>query len=212
MKNNPQLIIATNNKGKVEEIQSLLQGLDIALLVPADLGLNIEVIENGTTYAENAMKKAQTLSQASGLTSLADDSGLEVDALNGKPGLQSNRFGPEPYTDTSRRAYLLHKLADSPRPWAARFRATVAIASPERAGITFEGVCPGEIIPDERGENGFGYDPIFQLDGTDHTMAELGLIEKNRFSHRGKAIRKAIPILIEIFGNNLIMDLVQESS
>jgi XTP/dITP diphosphohydrolase len=199
----PKLLIATNNKGKVREIQAILQDLNLELVVPADLGLELDVEEDGQTYAENALKKALAFSSASGLTSLADDSGLEVDALAGRPGLHSNRFGPRLSTEASRRAYLLQNLNGKPRPWAARFRATVAIASPGRGVWNVEGICPGEIIPEERGEGGFGYDPIFRLEGSDKTMAELEMDEKNRLSHRGQALRNAIPILIELFKNQV---------
>jgi XTP/dITP diphosphohydrolase len=199
----PKLLIATNNKGKVREIQAILQELGLELVTPADLGLELEVEENGQTYAENAIKKALAFSNAAGLAALADDSGLEVDALGGRPGLHSNRFGPQPSTDASRRAFLLQNLDGIPRPWVARFRATVAVASPGRDVITVEGTCPGQIVPEERGEKGFGYDPIFQLEGLDKTMAELEMDEKNRLSHRGQAVRKAIPILVELFQNRV---------
>ena len=196
--NEKKLLIATNNKGKLKEIRAILGDLDLELLSPADLGLELEVVEDGQTYAENAIKKALAFSQASGLISLADDSGLEVDALEGAPGLHSNRFGPPlggERTDASRRAYLLEQLDGNPRPWAARFQATVAIASPGRSVQLVEGTCPGQIIPEERGTGGFGYDPIFLLEGLDKTMAELEMEEKNRLSHRGQAVRKTIPIL-----------------
>jgi XTP/dITP diphosphohydrolase len=198
----PKLLIATNNKGKIREIQAILQDLDIELVLPTDLGLELDVEEDGQTYAENAIKKALAFSSASGLTALADDSGLEVDALEGAPGLHSARYAPLPNaTDADRRAILLLNLSRKPRPWVARFRATVAIASPGRDVTTVEGICPGEIIPEERGEGGFGYDPIFRLEGLSKTMAELEMDEKNRLSHRGQALRKAIPVLIELFGN-----------
>lgn len=194
----PKLLIATNNKGKLKEIQAILQDLDLELVTPADFGLELDVEEDGKTYSENAIKKALAFSAASGLMALADDSGLEVDALGGRPGLHSNRFGPQPSTEASRRAYLLQSLNGIPRPWAARFRATVAIAGPGRGVKTVEGVCRGEIIPVERGAGGFGYDPIFRLEGLEKTMAELDMVEKNRLSHRGQAVRNAIPILIEV--------------
>jgi len=141
-------------------------------------------------------------SQASGLTALADDSGLEVDALDGAPGLHSKRYAPLPNaTDTGRRAYLVKQLSGKPLPWRARFRATVAVASPGRSVEIVEGICPGEIIPEERGSGGFGYDPIFLLTDINKTMAELEMEEKNRLSHRGRAVRKSIPILREILGD-----------
>ena len=198
---NPKLLIASNNQGKLREIRAILKDLDIELVSPADLGLELDVEEDGQTYAENATKKALAFSQASGLTSMADDSGLEVDALDAKPGLHSNRFGIEPYTDENRRAYLLQALSGKPRPWVARFRATVAIASPGRSVKLAEGICSGKIIPEERGTDGFGYDPIFLVNGSNQTMAELEMDEKNRLSHRGQAVRNAIPILIELLGN-----------
>ncbi len=198
----PKLLIATNNKGKIREIRAILQELELELVTPTDLGLELDVEEDGQTYAENAIKKALAFSNASGLTALADDSGLEVDALDGAPGLHSARYAPLPNaTDADRRAILLLNLSRKPRPWAARFRATVAIASPGRDVTTVEGSCPGEIIPEERGEGGFGYDPIFRLEGLNKTMAELEMDEKNRLSHRGQALRKAIPILTELLKN-----------
>jgi XTP/dITP diphosphohydrolase len=196
-----KLLIATNNKGKLKEIQAILDDLDIDLVSPADLGLKLEVEEDGQTYAENATKKARAFSQASGLPSLADDSGLEVDALDGAPGLHSARYSTLPNaTDADRRATLLLNLSKKPRPWRARFRATVAIASPGRSVQLAEGICPGEIIPEERGKGGFGYDPIFLLEDLDKTMAQLEMEEKNRLSHRGQAVRETIPILKELFG------------
>jgi XTP/dITP diphosphohydrolase len=176
--------------------------LNLELLSPADLDLDLDVEEDGQTYAENATKKALAFSQASGLTSLADDSGLEVDALDGAPGLHSARYSTFlNATDADRRATLLLNLSRYPRPWTARFRATVAIVGPGRSVKLAEGICPGEIIPEERGTGGFGYDPIFLVEGLDKTMAELEMEEKNRLSHRGQALRNAIPILNELFGN-----------
>jgi XTP/dITP diphosphohydrolase len=195
-----KLLIATNNRGKLNEIRAILGNLGYELISPADIHLELEVEEDGQTYAENATKKALAFSQASGLTSLADDSGLEVDALDDAPGLFSSRYAPIPHpTDSDRRAHLLKNLNGKTRPWRARFRATVAIASPGRSVEIVEGICPGEIIPEERGTGGFGYDPIFLLDGLDKTMAELEIEEKNRLSHRGQAVRKAIPVLSKLF-------------
>ena len=141
------LLIATNNKGKILEIRDILSNLGLTLLTPSDIGLTLEVPEDGLTYADNAAKKAIAFARASGLPSLADDSGLEVDALDGKPGLYSNRFGPQPSTEASRRRYLLEKLQDKPRPWTARFRATVAIMVPGSEVRLAVGESEGEIIP-----------------------------------------------------------------
>ena len=191
-----KLLIATGNRGKIKEIQSLLDGLDVQLVTPKDIGLELEVHEDGQTYAENAGKKALAYSKASGLLSLADDSGLEVDALDGAPGLYSARYSPLPgATDADRRVYMLKNLAGKPRPWTAHFHATIAIGLPDGQVLFADGNCYGEIIPDERGNNGFGYDPIFFIPEMKHTMAELSMDEKNRLSHRALAVKNALPIL-----------------
>lgn len=191
-----KLLIATTNKGKVKEIQALLDGLDVELVTPKDLGLDIEIEEDGATYQENAAKKARAYSQASGLIALADDSGLEVDALGGQPGLHSARYSGQPgATDADRRAFLLKKLEEKPRPWTAHFHATVAVAAPNGLVQFAEGNCWGEIIPEERGTGGFGYDPMFFLPEKNCTMAELSMDEKNRLSHRALAVQQALPIL-----------------
>ena len=197
----PRLLIATENRGKRRELQQLLDGLSIDLVLPSEVGITLNVEETGSTYAENAALKAVAYASASGLTALSDDSGLEADALNGAPGLYSARYSPLPgATDADRRAHLLQNLRGKPRPWRARFRATIAVATPDGKVRYADGVCPGEIIPDERGTGGFGYDPIFLLEGQTQTMAELGDEEKNRLSHRGRAVRAAIPILREMLG------------
>jgi XTP/dITP diphosphohydrolase len=196
-----KLLLATNNKGKVTEIKALLESTGLTLLIPADLGLALEVTEDGLTYAENASKKAAAFAHASGLIALGDDSGLEVDGLGGQPGLHSHRFSPDPEaTDADRRKYLLERLKGVPRPWTAHFHASVAVVLPSGVTQITTGQCYGEIIPEERGANGFGYDPIFFIQGIGHTMAELGMDEKNRLSHRALAIQKAVPILKEIYG------------
>ncbi|MBI3162003.1 MAG: RdgB/HAM1 family non-canonical purine NTP pyrophosphatase [Chloroflexi bacterium] len=194
-----KLLIATNNKGKVQELQDLLKGLNIQLVTLADINLNLNVEEDGATYAENAAKKAVAFARASGLISLADDSGLEVDALDGAPGLYSARYSPKPNaSDRDRRSHLLQNLQGKPHPWKAHFHATIAIATSDHVQIV-EGNCHGEIIPDERGKGGFGYDPIFYIPELGKTMAELEMDEKNRLSHRARAVMNAIPILKGIF-------------
>jgi XTP/dITP diphosphohydrolase len=216
------LLIATTNQGKRLEIQEILQFLPFQLVFPADIGLDMDVLENGDTYAENATLKAIAYCQVAHLLTLADDSGLEVDALNGAPGLHSARYTrapisrsgapPFPSSDTSlstqdaglfrpgdaeRRALLLANLRLHPRPWTARFTCTVAIAIPGDSPIIHlaEGECRGEIIPEERGSNGFGYDPIFFIPETNCTMAELEMAKKNQISHRARAILAAEPLL-----------------
>jgi len=195
-----QVLIATNNKGKVKELQELLKDTGLELVTPAQINLQLDVVEDGHTYAENATKKAIAFANASGMISLADDSGLEVDALDGAPGLYSARYSPKPNaTDADRRVYLLQNLQDKPRPWTAHFHATIAISIPNGDVHLTEGICEGEIIPEERGTGGFGYDPIFLLSELGKTMAELSMDEKNRLSHRAKAAMKAKVILSQIF-------------
>jgi XTP/dITP diphosphohydrolase len=196
----PKLLIATNNKAKLEELQALLAALPLQLIRPADIHMDLDVVEDGKSYSENASNKALAFSRESGLISLADDSGLEVEALGNSPGLYSARYlQTVGASDADRRAYLLKNLRGAPRPWTACFRSTVAVATPRQDVQLAEGECRGEIIPEERGTGGFGYDPIFLLPETDRTMAELGMEEKNRLSHRGRAILKAKPILKKIF-------------
>lgn len=194
------LLVATGNPGKLIEIQSLLDGMNITLTTPGTYGISLNVVENGSTYEENAALKARLFVRASGLVTLADDSGLEVDALAGRPGIHSARFSPLPNaTDADRRTYLLGFLHDHARPWTAHFHCTVAIATPEDKLYYAQGNCPGEVIPEERGNNGFGYDPIFLLPEVGLTMAELSMEEKNRLSHRARAIKASLPILQIIF-------------
>ena len=197
------IFIATNNKGKQEEIQALLADLTVRFKTPDQFNTLIEVEEDGATYHENAQKKvlayAKVLHNETDILILADDSGLEVDVLKGQPGIQSARFSKKPgASDADRRKYLLECLRHHPRPWKARFRCVVVL-SDLKTGLHFsEGICQGEIIPDERGEHGFGYDPIFLVEGLGCTMAELRMDEKNRLSHRARAIQKIIPTLAEM--------------
>jgi XTP/dITP diphosphohydrolase len=192
----PKLLIATNNRGKMVEIQALLGQRKVELLTPAGLGIELEVVEDGKTYAENALLKGRAFAGASGLITLADDSGLEVYALGGQPGLHSARYVPrQGATDADRRKLLLERLKEHPRPWRARFRCWVAVVRPDGAAQMAEGVCEGEIIPEERGQNGFGYDPIFLIPELGKTMAELSMEEKNLLSHRARAVKAALPLL-----------------
>jgi XTP/dITP diphosphohydrolase len=199
----PKLLIATNNAGKQKEIRSLLKDLAFDLVTPFELNLNLEVEEDGANYKENAAKKAVAFAQASGLISLSDDTGLEVDTLGGAPGLYSARYAPKPdATDADRRAYLLEQLHSLPQPWKACFRCVIAIATPTGELKFTEGICPGVIIPNERGTKGFGYDPLFLIPSTGRTMAELSMEEKNRLSHRALAVLEAQPTLIKLLVNN----------
>ena len=205
-----QCMIGSNNRGKVAEIRAILSGLAVDLVTPEELGLSLSIEESANSYAGNAARKAQAYALESGLLTLSDDSGLEVDALDGKPGLHSARFSPKPgATDADRRALLLSHLDGKPRPWTARFRCVAALAVPLDAtdvieGMHFsEGIVEGEIIPEERGENGFGYDPIFLIPKMGRTMAELEMAEKNRISHRARAFLGLRPLLEEIIANGV---------
>lgn len=195
-----RLLLATGNSGKLAEFQTLLEDMPFELLSPPQLQCELNVVEDGDTYVENATRKARAFSQATQLISLADDSGLEVDHLDGLPGLHSARFAPFPgATDADRRALLLEKLEEYPLPWLAKFHCTVAIVLPDGTVYYSQGECLGEIIPEERGQSGFGYDPIFLIPETGKTMAELSMEEKNRLSHRARAIQAAKPLLLKIY-------------
>jgi XTP/dITP diphosphohydrolase len=191
-----KLLLATTNQGKLAELRSLLDGLDLHLLTPADLEIQVNVQERGGNYLENAVLKAAIFAQASQTWTLADDSGLEVEALDGAPGLYSARYAPHAgATDQDRRRYLVQNLEPYPRPWNAAFHSVVALVGPEGSPIVTRGICRGKVIPEERGEGGFGYDRIFQLEDSGLTMAELSLEEKNKLSHRAKAVNKMILVL-----------------
>ena len=192
----PQLLLATNNAGKIAEYRQLLDGCGWQIVTPAEIELKIAIDETGQTYAENATLKAVAYASASGLTSLADDSGLEVDALDGRPGVLSARYAGADRTDAERAEALLTELrdvADDQR--TARFRCVIAIASGEDRVELAEGAVEGRIVREPRGESGFGYDPIFLLPERGLTMAELPAGEKHRVSHRGAAAREARVIL-----------------
>ena len=193
------LLLASSNPGKLHEMQALLKGFPVELRTPSQIGLILQVDEPEPTYAQNAARKAQAYARASGLLTLADDSGLEVDLLGGLPGIRSARYTQQPgATDADRRAYLLTQLKDHPRPWMAHFHCSVALASASGELRFAGGDCYGEIIPTERGDHGFGYDPIFLLPELGKTMAELSTAEKNRLSHRARAVHSALPLLTEM--------------
>ncbi len=197
-----RLLIATNNAGKLKELRSLLKIPLLELVSPAEIGLILDVPETGSTYLENAEMKARAFADASGLLTLADDSGLEVDALDGQPGLYSARFSLKPgASDFDRRQRLLDLLQDKPQPWTAKFRCVISLIGPHSYRQYREGTCEGEIIAVERGQNGFGYDPIFQLPGIGKTMSELSMAEKNKLSHRARAALAVVPLLKEYLAN-----------
>jgi len=192
-----KLLIATHNPGKVLEYEELLADLDLEITFPAREGLDLDVVESGKTFEENARLKALAYARASGLLTLADDSGLEVDALGGAPGVRSARYAGPQASDADRYRQLLAALADVPAGQrAARFRCVVALAQPDGALLTADGECEGEIGFEPRGEHGFGYDPVFVVQGYGgQTMAELAPDVKNRISHRARAVLAARPLL-----------------
>ncbi len=199
-----KLLLATNNQGKLAELRSLLNGLDLELLTPADLGLELQVKERGLNYLENAVLKAAIFADAAQMWTLADDSGLEVDALDGAPGIHSARYAPQPdASDKDRRLHLIGNLKEFTRPWIATFHCVIALVGPEGSPIVTRGTCPGDIIPEDRGHGGFGYDKIFRLASNGLTMAELTPEKKNKLSHRAQAVAKLIPILEVLFENSL---------
>lgn len=196
-----KLLIATHNPGKIEEYEELLAGLPLELTYPAQQGLDIEVAETGASFAENARLKAAAYARASGLVALADDSGLEVDALGGEPGIHSARYAGTGASDKERYRLLLEKLREV--PWeerTARFRCVIAVATPGGQVHTAEGICEGIIAFAPKGEHGFGYDPIFYLQEYGKTMADLPPETKNKISHRARAVQRAREILEEIQG------------
>jgi len=188
----PSLLIATGNAGKLSEFRELLAGVPFELLSPADIGLSLAVAETGRTYATNARLKARAFAQASGMLSLGDDSGLEVEALGGAPGMLSARYAGDKATDNERVAYLLDKIKDVPyQERRAVFRCVIALAAPNGTVQLFSGSCRGLIALAPQGGHGFGYDPVFYFPKFGKTMAELPPRLKNIISHRACAARRA---------------------
>lgn len=199
----PKLLLATNNQGKVREYRELLAGIPYEIVTLADVGITTDVKETGGSFEENARLKAMALARESGLLSLADDSGLEVDALGGGPGSLSHRFAGEGASDADRINLLLKRLKDVPeKERTAQFRCVIAIATPQGKAELFSGICRGLIITAPRGTHGFGYDPVFFVPELGKTMAELALEEKNRVSHRARAAEKARHWLLKLAGQS----------
>ena len=190
------LLIATNNAHKATEFRRLLAGADADLVTPAEAGLALDVPETGATFAENARIKVRAFRGASGLPSLADDSGIAVDALGGRPGVHSARYGGDALDDAGRVRLLLSEMDGVPEEErACRFHAVLAFAAPDGSEETAEGVCEGRLALQPSGANGFGYDPVFFLPEFGRTMAELAPEEKDAVSHRGGAARRMLPLL-----------------
>lgn len=185
-----QILIATRNRGKLAEIREILSAPGLELLDPDTLGNLPEVEEDGDTFEANAIKKAVTLARASGMLTLADDSGLEVDALGGEPGVYSARYAGEPSDDAANNAKLLDDLRGASNR-RARFRCAIALATPDGECSTVDGRCEGRIADAPQGQGGFGYDPLFVPDGFSQSFGELEAAVKHRISHRGAALRAA---------------------
>lgn len=187
----PKLLLATTNAGKIREYAAMLDDLPVRVVTLKQASITAEVEETGATIRENAIIKAEAYARLSGLPTLADDSGLEVDALGGEPGVRSARYSDK-LTDKERNDLVLEKLRGVPDQWRhARFRCVIAIARPGHRVLTSEGVCDGAIARQAKGSLGFGYDPIFYLPEMHRHMAELPLGLKNQISHRGKAMEGA---------------------
>ncbi|MHB1419555.1 MAG: XTP/dITP diphosphatase [Bacillota bacterium] len=198
--NQKKIVLATGNAGKIKELMNLTSDLPIEVLSLAQFPQVGEIAETGSTFRENALLKAREVAARTSIISVADDSGLEVDCLNGAPGVYSARFAGEP-VDDSRNNYKLLSLLQGVtlEQRTARFRCAIAIVIPGGKEYTTEGRCEGLIVDEARGSGGFGYDPIFFLPGLGRTMAELTLGEKNRISHRAQGFLQAVAVLKQIF-------------
>lgn len=198
-----KLLLATGNRGKQKEIRELLADSGISIVTPAELEDPPEIVEDGTTFAANARKKALSMARFSGLLTLADDSGLVVDALHGAPGVLSARYaGPTNTDDAANNAKLLARMAEVPdEQRRAAFHCVMAVAWPEGRCELFYGQVQGLIMRGERGAGGFGYDPLFLVPEYGRTMAELPLEIKNRISHRAAALRQVLPVLKKLAGD-----------
>ena len=185
-----KLVIATRNAHKLEEIQAIFDFHDLEVLSAFDFPEIPDVVEDGDTLEANAIKKAVEISRATGCWSMADDSGLEVSALNGAPGIYSARYAGEECSYSANNEKLLRELKDQ-GDRSAQFRTVIALSDPEGNVKTLDGACPGKIIEELRGTNGFGYDPLFIPDGYSETFSELPSDVKNKISHRARALKKA---------------------
>ena len=198
MKNLKKLLVATGNPGKVKEFAELLSTIDVEWMGQKDTGYDMDVEETGSTFEENAILKATEWAKLTGHVTLADDSGLEVDALDGAPGLYTARYGSPEMTDEERYLYLLQNIKDVPEEKrTARFRCVIAVAAGDGTVLKVaDGICPGRIAFEPRGSHGFGYDPVFMPDGFEgKTFAELGSEIKHPISHRGQATKILEPFL-----------------
>lgn len=201
-----KVLIATNNKGKAKDFEALFKPFGIEVLTLNDIEQDIDVEETGVTFEENAILKAETVSKLLGVMVISDDSGLEIDKLNGAPGVYSARYAGSLKSDEANIEKVLTELQGVPETErTARFRCVLAVAGPNQKTVTFSGSCEGKILTGKRGTNGFGYDPIFYLPQMDRAMAELSPEEKGQISHRGAALQQLkehLPQLMDSFGDS----------
>ena len=184
-----KIIFATGNQDKMKEIREILSDMDVEVVSMKEAGIHADIVEDGSTFEENAVIKAKTICKMTGEITLADDSGLEIDYLNKEPGIYSARYMGEDTSYRIKNANLIERLNGVPdEKRTARFVCAVAAAFPDGSVKTVRGTMEGRIGYEEKGENGFGYDPVFRPDGFDRSMAELTIEEKNAISHRGKAL------------------------
>lgn len=194
----PEIVFATGNEGKMKEIREIMADMDCTILSMKEAGIDLDIVEDGTTFEENAVIKAQAVAQACGKIVLADDSGLEIDYLDGAPGIYSARYMGEDTPYTEKNAALIRQLdgvEDAQR--SARFVCVIAAATPDGEVLTADGVIDGRIAYEASGDHGFGYDPIFYVPEFGKTTAEMSDQEKNAVSHRGKALQKMKALLQE---------------
>ncbi len=206
------LVLASTNRGKLEEFRALLARAPVTVIPFEEVtGHPLHIVEDGRTFAENALRKARLVAEATMMLTLADDSGLEVDALGGRPGVRSARFAHERATDAENNAALLAAIdglgdptsGASAESYPARFRCVLALVDPfanDGEPIQVEGTCEGAIVRSARGGGGFGYDPLFVVAGTAKTLAELTCAEKNELSHRARASRELLGVLEKVLG------------
>ena len=193
-----RIVLATKNKGKIKEMRELLAPMNIEVLSLADFSPVDDAEENGATFAENAMLKARYYFAHTGTPCLADDSGLEVDALGGRPGVYSARYSGEDATDAANNVKVLREMEGIEKDKrTARFRCAMALVG-EGIELTTDGTCEGTLLTEEHGQGGFGYDPIFYVPKFDRTLAEMSSEEKNSISHRGAAVRKMADLIAEM--------------
>lgn len=196
-------VLASKNAHKLEEISKIVEQFDLQLVLQSELGIDVDVEETGTTFEENSMLKARAVMEKSGLPAIADDSGLMVEALDGAPGIYSARFGGDRcHSDRERYEYLLSLLENVPEERrTARFVSVITLLYPDGSAVVARGECPGVILRGPRGENGFGYDPVFFVEEDGKTMAEMAPERKNEISHRARALQALAAKLKEAEGH-----------